>query len=100
VYELANKDRFTSDTGELHEAIKNTLSDMGVDIQPSSAYSVLPTGSNNSVIGLYKPRFVPDNTRNAHVAEGINNRREDKAQAMQWVKHFNRTKGLDNNEYN
>ncbi|RLD05576.1 MAG: hypothetical protein DRI65_08515 [Chloroflexota bacterium] len=100
VYELANKDRFASDTGELHEAIKNTLSDRGVDLQPSNVYSILPTGSNNSVIGLYKPRFVPDNTRNAHVAEGINNRREDKDQAMRWVKHFNTTKGLDKNEYN
>lgn len=96
VYELANKDRFASDTGELHEAIIGTVISMERPVQSDSVFSILPTGSTNSVIGLYKPRFAPDNTRNAYVAEGIKNRQEDKAQAIQWVKHFNKTAGLVN----
>ncbi len=95
VYELANRDRFAVDTGELHELIKETVSMMGVEINHENLYSILPTGSTHSVIGLYKPRFAPDNTRNAFVLESMDNRREDKAQALRWVKHFRTTKRLE-----
>ena len=95
VYELANRDRFAVDTGELHELIKETVSMMDVEINHQNVYSILPTGSTHSVIGLYKPRFAPDNTRNAFVLESMDNRREDKAQALRWVKHFRTTKRLE-----
>jgi len=96
VYMLANKDRFSSDTGKLHEAIKQTVELMGGHADYDRVYSIMPTGMNNSVMGLYKPRFIPDNTRNAFVAEGMNNQRQEQSQAMQWLHHFNKTKRLSN----
>lgn len=94
VYELANLDRYATDTGDLHEAIKNVIQKMHGNIEPSHVYSILPTGSNHSVMGLYKPRFIPDNIKNAFVAECIKTREEDREQARRWLNHFKVTKGL------
>jgi hypothetical protein len=96
VYELANHDRFATNTGDLHESILGAVKQLDSSgYSPGSVYSILPTGINHSVIGLYKPRYAVTNTRNAFVAEGIENRKSDQEQAKQWLGHFIKTKGLD-----
>jgi hypothetical protein len=93
VHELANLDRFATDTGELQEGIRYVVGQMD-EVRSGSVYSVMPTGSNNSVMGLYKPRFIPDNIRNAFVKESIDNRESDRKQASTMLSHFAKTKGL------
>jgi len=92
VYELSNQDRFTTDP--FQESIRKTVKQLTDSVQSGHIYSILPTGLNHSVMGLYKPRFVPDNEKNAFVAASIKNREDDKAQAEQWLAHFIKTKGL------
>ncbi len=96
VYELANLDRFAVDTGELHKDIKHAVDQMSDHAKSSSVYSIMPTGSNNSVIGLFKPRFIPNNKRNAFVSEAIDNQESDRNQAINWIKHFKKIKKLKN----
>lgn len=97
VYELANLDR-VSDTGKLHESIVKVVSQIDNAPKGSSVYSILKTGSNNSVIGLFKPRFAVTNKKNAYVEESLGNIAEDIEQPTQWLKHFINTKGLNQAE--
>ena len=96
VYELANHDRFATNTGDLHESIRGAVKQLdSSEYSHGSVYSILPTGINHSVIGLYKPRYAVTNTRNAFVAEGMENQKSDQEQAKQWLGHFIKTKKLN-----
>jgi len=97
VYALANLDRFASTTGELHEGVREAYRRLLVDdYKPNHVYSILPTGVNHSVMGLFRLRFSVDNRRNAFVSEALENQDNDRATAMKWLHHFRITKGLDN----
>ncbi|MCP4988025.1 MAG: hypothetical protein GY928_18830 [Colwellia sp.] len=99
VYELANLGQFNVGTGKLHDSIREVVKQLTSELISADAmaglFSILKTGSNNSVIGLYKPRFGVTNKRNAYVAEGLGNIKEDKEQPKQWLQHFINTKGLN-----